>query len=64
MSLKDKISNKAEELQGKGKESYGSATGNEELQAEGRGDQASAGIKQAGEKVKDAAGDLKRTFSK
>ena len=46
--------NKAEELKGKAKESAGDATDNEQLQAEGRGDQASGNLKQAGEKVKDA----------
>lgn len=55
MGLGDKIKNKAEELSGKGKESLGDATDNEELQAEGVGDQASAKTKQAGENVKDAA---------
>lgn len=55
MGLGDKIKNKAEELSGKGKESLGDATDNEELQAEGVGDQASAKTKQAGENVKHAA---------
>jgi uncharacterized protein YjbJ (UPF0337 family) len=35
-------------------EATGKATDNESLEAEGRGDQASANVKQAGEKVKDA----------
>ena len=40
MGLDDKISNKAEDLKGKAKEHTGSATGNESLEAEGKGDQA------------------------
>jgi uncharacterized protein YjbJ (UPF0337 family) len=58
MSLGDKISNKTEELGGKAKEAAGSATGDEQLQAEGQADQAKAGLKGAVENVKDAAKDL------
>lgn len=50
----DKISNKAEELKGKVKEGVGDATDNEQLQGEGKVDQAKGNLKQAGEKVKDA----------
>jgi uncharacterized protein YjbJ (UPF0337 family) len=53
MSGIDKMKNKAEELSGKGKENVGEATGDRDLQAEGRADQASGNLKQAGEKVKD-----------
>ncbi len=49
----DKLSNKAEELQGKAKEGVGSATGNEQLEAEGKADQTTGNVKQAGEKIKD-----------
>jgi len=49
----DKLSNKAEELGGKVKEGTGKATGDKDLEAEGKGDQAGANLKQAGEKVKD-----------
>ena len=54
MGLDDKIGNAAEKLTGKGKEAAGEATGDETLKAEGKGDQAAADLKQAGEKVKDA----------
>jgi uncharacterized protein YjbJ (UPF0337 family) len=54
MVTDDKIENKAEELRGKVKEGVGQATDDEELEAQGRADQAKADIKQAGEKVKDA----------
>lgn len=55
MGIGDKINNKAEELSGKAKEAAGQATGDANLEAEGQKDQAAAGLKQAGEKVKDAA---------
>jgi uncharacterized protein YjbJ (UPF0337 family) len=54
MGLDDKIDNKMEDLGGKAKEGVGSATGDEELKAQGQGDQAKSDLKQAGEKVKDA----------
>ena len=54
MGLDDKIDNKMEDLGGKAKEGVGRATGDEELQAQGKGDQAKSDLKQAGEKVKDA----------
>jgi uncharacterized protein YjbJ (UPF0337 family) len=54
MSGADKIHNAAQDAAGKGKEAAGKVTGNEELEAEGKADQAKADIKQAGEKVKDA----------
>lgn len=60
MSIGDKITNKLDELKGKGKENVGDATGDESLQAEGAADQTGAGLKQAGEHIKDAAGDVKK----
>ena len=54
MGTDDKIDNKMEELGGKAKEGVGRATGDEELQAQGEGDQAKSNIKQAGENIKDA----------
>lgn len=54
MGLNDKLKNAAQDLQGKGKEAAGKATDDERLEAEGKGDQVSANLKQAGEKVKDA----------
>ena len=54
MGADDKIQNKVDEIAGDAKERIGDATGNEDLQAEGAGDQAKANLKQAGEKVKDA----------
>ena len=43
MGLDDKISNKIDDLSGKAKEGAGKATGNDELESEGKADQASAG---------------------
>jgi uncharacterized protein YjbJ (UPF0337 family) len=56
MNREDKISNKVDELAGKGKEAAGRATDNPDLEAEGKGkgDQVKSNLKQAGEKVKDA----------
>jgi uncharacterized protein YjbJ (UPF0337 family) len=54
MSATDKIKNTGQDLSGKAKEAAGKGSDNERLEAEGKGDQASADVKQAGEKVKDA----------
>jgi len=54
MGADDKVQNTGQDLGGKAKEAFGSATGDEELKAEGQGDQATSSLKQAGEKVKDA----------
>jgi uncharacterized protein YjbJ (UPF0337 family) len=53
MGIDDKISNASEEAAGKIKEGAGRATDDEQLEAEGKGDQTSANVKQAGEKIKD-----------
>ncbi len=54
MSAGDKIGNAAEDAKGKVKEGAGKATGNDRLEAEGKGDQVKADLKKAGENVKDA----------
>jgi uncharacterized protein YjbJ (UPF0337 family) len=54
----DKMANKAQEMKGKVKETTGRATDDEQLEAEGRADQVSGSLKQAGEKVKDAVSGL------
>jgi uncharacterized protein YjbJ (UPF0337 family) len=53
MAFDDKVDNKAEEVGGRVKEGVGKATDDEQLQAEGKADQAGANLKQAGEKIKD-----------
>jgi len=54
MSATDKMKHAAEDLEGKAKEAAGRATDDRDLEAEGRADQTSSDLKQAGEKVKDA----------
>jgi uncharacterized protein YjbJ (UPF0337 family) len=54
MSADDKAANKLDELAGKAKEALGRATDNRDLEAEGKRDQVTSNLKQAGEKVKDA----------
>jgi uncharacterized protein YjbJ (UPF0337 family) len=53
VSAEDKASNKAQELKGKAKEKLGDAIDNEQMQGEGKADQAKGNLKQAAEKVKD-----------
>ncbi len=64
MGLDDKAENKGQDLGGRAKEAAGSLTGDDDLKNEGRADQAESSVKQAGEKVKDAVGDLKDSFKK
>lgn len=59
MGTKDKASNKMQDTKGKLKETVGSAVGNEDLEHKGKSDQAKAGLKNAGEDVKDAANKVK-----
>jgi uncharacterized protein YjbJ (UPF0337 family) len=54
MSATDKMKNAMEDAKGKAKEAAGRATGDRETEAKGKGDQVSADLKGAGEKVKDA----------
>ncbi|GAA3233104.1 CsbD family protein [Pseudonocardia petroleophila] len=54
MAADDKASNKAEELKGKVKEGVGGAIGDENLERQGRNDQAKSNLKQGVEKIKDA----------
>lgn len=45
---------RTEQATGKIKEAVGRAAGDEDLEAEGRGDQAKGDVRQAGKKIKDA----------
>lgn len=54
MGMDDKLSNAAEDAKGKAKEAVGNATDDEELERQGKTDQAKSDLKGAGEKVKDA----------
>ena len=53
MSFIDKAKNAAEDTIGKAKEVVGDATNNKDLEAEGKKDQGSAGVKKVGENIKD-----------
>lgn len=57
MSTENDIKNTAQDLLGKGKEAVGKITGNDELVAEGKADQAAAAIKKGVEDVKDGVKD-------
>jgi uncharacterized protein YjbJ (UPF0337 family) len=56
MSISKKIAHKAEAVKGGAKRVVGRITGSRRLRAEGRADQAKGNLKQAGAKIKDAAG--------
>jgi uncharacterized protein YjbJ (UPF0337 family) len=64
MGFDDKVDNKTDDLKGRAKEAAGSITGDDEMKNEGRADQAESSVKQAGEKAKDAVGDLKDAVKK
>lgn len=64
MGLEDKIGNKVEDAKGNAKEHTGRVTGDQDLEAEGKGDQASASVKDGVEKLKDAGSDIKDAFKK
>ena len=53
MGLDDKVENTTQNTTGKVKEGVGKATDDEQLETEGKKDQAGASIKKAGEKIKD-----------
>ncbi len=57
MSMTDKIKHAAEKAEGKAKEAVGKHTDDHDLQAEGKRDQVSGDLKNAGEKLKDAVKD-------
>jgi uncharacterized protein YjbJ (UPF0337 family) len=54
MGADDRAENTGQDLKGKAKEAWGKVTGDEQTEAEGKGDQAKADLKNAAEDVKDA----------
>jgi uncharacterized protein YjbJ (UPF0337 family) len=59
MGTRDKASNKAQDIKGKGKEKVGRLVGNQKLEREGKRDQSKSAVKNAGEHVKQAVTDVK-----
>jgi uncharacterized protein YjbJ (UPF0337 family) len=58
MGIADKARHKAQEVVGRAKAKTGELTGDGELEAEGRAQQAGGSVEQAGDAVKDAASDV------
>ena len=54
VGLTDKFANRVEELRGRMKRNAGAVSGDRRLEAEGRSEEVWGGLKQAGEKFKDA----------
>ena len=54
MGFADKFTNKLQELRGRMKRNTGAVTGDRRLEAEGSSEEVRGGLKQAGEKVRDA----------
>jgi uncharacterized protein YjbJ (UPF0337 family) len=54
MGAENKAANTVTEVKGKIKKKAGEATGNADLEAEGRAEESKGDLKQAGEKAKDA----------
>ena len=63
MSNKDRASNRAQDAKGRVKEAAGSITGNRDLKNKGKTDQAKAGLKNAGEDLKDAGHKVKNAVT-
>jgi uncharacterized protein YjbJ (UPF0337 family) len=59
MTTRGKVSNTAQDVKGKVKETAGRATGNKDLENKGKTDQAKSAIKDVGEKGKDAVETVK-----
>lgn len=57
-------SGKMDEMKGRAKEATGAVSGDDELRREGRQDQAKGKLRQAGEKARDAAEDVKDSLKK
>jgi uncharacterized protein YjbJ (UPF0337 family) len=62
MGFMDKLRNRLQMGRGRGKQEAGRAMGDPYLEAEGHGERIEGGIKQAGERVKDAGKDVGGAF--
>jgi uncharacterized protein YjbJ (UPF0337 family) len=63
MGTQDKASNRAQDIKGKIKEKVGKATSDENLEDEGKADQAESAVRDVGETVKDAASKIKHALT-
>jgi uncharacterized protein YjbJ (UPF0337 family) len=63
MATKDKASNKIQDIRGKVEETVGKATGNEDLENQGKTDQVESAMKGVGEKAKDAVESVKHAVT-
>lgn len=61
MGLLDKLKNRTQRAKGRAKEEMGRESRDPDLEAEGRKDRMAGGAKQAGEKAKDAAREVRRS---
>ncbi|MFD4369113.1 CsbD family protein [Rhodococcus sp. NPDC058521] len=59
MGIADKAENAKDDLTGKAKEAAGNVSGDNDLENEGKADQFTSAVKDAGEKAKDAASNIK-----
>jgi uncharacterized protein YjbJ (UPF0337 family) len=64
MGTKDRASNRAQDAKGRVKKAAGSITGNRDLKNKGKTDQARAGLKNAGEDLKDVAVEVKNAVTR
>jgi uncharacterized protein YjbJ (UPF0337 family) len=62
MTARNKLSNKAQYWEGKARETIGRVTGNRRNEAQGRRQQMTANLKDAGERVKDTFRPRRRNY--
>jgi len=63
MGFDDKTSNKVDDLGGKAKEGLGKVTGDDELESEGRTDQAKSSLKEGAREVKEGLEGVKDSLT-
>jgi len=63
MGTRDKASNKAQDMKGRGKEAIGGVVGNQKLEREGKRDQVKSAMKKAGENAKEALTNVKNAIA-
>lgn len=63
MGFDDKTSNKMDDLGGKAKEGLGKVTGNDEMESEGKTDQAKSSLKEGAREVKEGLEGVKDSLT-